>query len=94
MGEVHVFIVATRLFDPGLDSYLRSYLYWLSPDTLEQSQVRQLKFNPTHNDFPEPYFVGMWEASAGRNTGSIVLHDPQSGTFIASGISPVGYHPN
>jgi hypothetical protein len=94
LGEDHLFVAATRLFDPGLDSYLRSYLFWLSPDTLEQSQVRQLKFNSTDNDFPEPYFVGMWEAAAGRNTGGIVLHDRQTGTFLATGISPAGYNPN
>jgi hypothetical protein len=93
LGENFVFVAATRLFDPGLDSYMRSYLYWLDPETLAQSQVRQLKFNPTDNGFPEPFFVGFWEPAGGRNTGGIVLHDRETGTFLASGISPAGYNP-
>lgn len=36
----------------------------------------------------------MWEAAAGRNTGGVVLHDPQTGTFFGTGISPAGYDPN
>ena len=94
VGESHVFVAATRLFNPGLDSFQRSYLYWLDKDTLAQADVRQLLFNPTDNDGPRPYFLGMWEAAAGRNTGGLVLHDPADGTFLASGISPNGYHPD
>jgi hypothetical protein len=95
VSEEHVFVAATKLFNPGgFGTFQRSYLYWLNNETLAQADVRQLKFNPTDNDFPRPFKVGGWEPTGSRNTGGIVLYDRQAGNFLAAGISPNGYNPD
>ena len=94
VGGTHAYVAATKLFNPGFGSFQRSYLYWLNNETLAQSDIRQLKFNPTDNDGPRPYKIGSWEATGSRNTGGIVLYDPRAGNFLAAGISPAGYNPD
>ena len=95
VSEDHTFVAATKLFNPGgFGTFERSYLYWLNRETLAQTDVRQLAFNPTDNDGPRPYNLGTWEATGSRNTGGIVLFDPAAGNFLATGLSPAGYHPD
>jgi hypothetical protein len=95
VSEEHVFVAANKLFNPGgFGTFERSYLYWLNNETLAQADVRQLKFNPTDNDFPRPYKLGGWEPTGSRNTGGLVLYDPRAGNFLAAGISPNGYNPD
>jgi len=95
VSEEHVFVAATKLFNPGgFGTFQRSYLYWLNNETLAQAEVRQLKFNPTDDDFPRPFKVGGWEPTGSRNTGGIVLYDPRAGNFVAAGLSPDGYNPD
>ena len=95
VSEEHVFVAATKLFNPGgFGTFQRSYLYWLDNETLAQADVRQLKFNPTDDDFPRPFKVGGWEPTGSRNTGGVVLYDPRAGNFLAAGLSPNGYNPD
>jgi hypothetical protein len=95
VGEHHAFVATITLFNPGgFGTFRRSHLHWLDRDTLQESQVRQLKFNPTDNDGPRPFNVGFWEPTGSRNTGGILLYDTSTDTFLATGPSPHNYNPD
>ena len=78
LGEVHVFIVATRLFDPGLDPTCgRSLLAEPRHLGAVPGPPAQIQSNPQRL----PRALLRWHVGSLRRPQhrSIVLHDPQSG---------------
>jgi hypothetical protein len=97
VGADRLWVLMTKLFNPGPDSFQLSYIASLTLDELLGPVGIQIDFG--FGDPPDRYHLGDWQAAGDRNTGGLCLYEAaaedEAGTpiFLASALTPDGWPP-